>query len=66
MSPSDIQESTPKGVGALVKALAQNKGQASNEAQLFDEVEEYFRQRFRKIDAIEAEDIVRDLSELNN
>ena len=49
VNPSDIKESTPKGVGALMAAMSRAKEPISNEAAICDEIDEYFRKKFRKI-----------------
>ena len=55
--PSDVHESTPVAVGALMAAMA-NSPKSSNESQLCDEVDEYFRLKFRKISFEDAKQIM--------
>ena len=60
VSPSDVHESTPKAVGALMVALAKAPG-SQNEAALCEEIDEYFRLKFRKVSFEDAKAIMNGL-----
>ena len=49
VSPSDVHESSVRGVGALLADLSKNEQNCSNADAICDEVEEFFRKRFRKV-----------------
>ena len=57
VSPKDVHESSPKAVGALMAALAKNP-KSENEGALCNEIDEYFRQKFRKVTFEDAKAIV--------
>ena len=56
MNPADIHDSDARTVGAVMRQLAINKDE--QRAEVCNEVEEYFRRRFRQITFDEARDIL--------
>ena len=52
VKPADVHESTPKAVGALMLAMA--KSPEADDKAVCDAIEEYFRQKFRKLSFAEA------------
>ena len=61
--PSDVHESSVRGVGALLADLNKNEQNVSNANELCDEVEEFFRKRFRKVSFEDAASIVSKLNQ---
>ena len=56
VNPSDVHESTPKAVGALMLAMA--KSPDAEDKAVCDEIEEYFRLKFRKLSFADATEIM--------
>ena len=56
VNPSDIHDSSPSAVGALMAEMV--RGQAPNQQELADELEEYFRKRFRRVSFTDASKIM--------
>ena len=57
VSPSDVHESTPRAVGALMAAMGKAPG-SQNEEALAQEIDEYFRKKFRKVSFEDAKAIM--------
>ena len=49
VNPSDVHDSTPKAVGALMAAMSTAKEPVSNGSAICDEIDEYFRKKFRQV-----------------
>ena len=58
VKPADVHDSTPKGVGALMAALATTKQPVSNSDAICDQIDEYFRKNFRKISFEDGKSII--------
>ena len=56
IKPSDVHESDPQAVGALMLAMA--KSDTADDSAVCDEVEEYFRLKFRKLSFADASQIM--------
>ena len=56
VKPSDVHESDPQAVGALMLAMA--KSDTADDSAVCDEVEEYFRLKFRKLSFADASQIM--------
>ena len=65
MNPADIADSNPRTVGKLLKVLtySSNVAESANHASLYQAIDEYFRKKFRKLDAEEALEILIPLGE---
>ena len=59
ISGKDIHDSDPRTVGQVMFKLA---GDSADRSEISDNIDEYFRQRFRKLSYEEARDIVSGLS----
>ena len=57
VNPSDVHDSNPRAVGALMAAMAKTPGSA-NEGAICEEIDEYFRKKFRKISFEDAKHII--------
>ena len=55
---SDVSESSVKGVGSLMAAMAKKGAKVNNEEEVCDQVEEFFRKNFRKIEFSDAKAII--------
>ena len=56
INPKDIQISEPRAIGAVLHALANSK---DKKPELCNEIEEFFRIRFRKMNYEESRDIIK-------
>ena len=56
-SPSDVHESNPRAIGALMAAMARSP-KSANEAAICAEIDEYFRLKFRKVSFEDAKTIM--------
>ena len=59
ISPKDVHDSSVRGVGALLADLSQNESNVSNANEIGDEVEEFFRKKFRKVSFEDASYIMK-------
>ena len=60
VSPSDVHESSPVAIGALMTAMAKAPG-SQKEAAICEEIDEYFRKKFRKVSFEDAKTIMNGL-----
>ena len=58
VSPSDVSESSVRGVGALLSKMAEKGAAVNHEEELCHEIDEYFRKNFRKISFEDAKRVV--------
>ena len=56
-SPADVHDSDPRAVGALMAAMALSP-KSANEVAICDEIDEYFRLKFRKVSFEDAKTII--------
>ena len=56
-SPADVHDSDPRAVGALMAAMAMSP-KSVNEVAICDEIDEYFRLKFRKVSFEDAKSII--------
>ena len=64
IKPADVHDSSVRGVSALLAAMSRSEG-VSNEQAICDELEEFFRKRFRKVSADEAKSVILSLGPKN-
>ena len=60
VAPADVHDSNPRAVGALMAAMAQAPG-SQHEGAICEEIDEYFRKRFRKVSFDDAKTIIQGL-----
>ena len=60
INPSDIHDSTPRVVGSVMAALS---GETNPHQELCDEIDEFWRTRFRKVSFEDAKEVMNGLSE---
>ena len=60
VSPSDVHESSPVAIGSLMTAMAKAPG-SQKEAAICEEIDEYFRKKFRKVSFEDAKTIMNGL-----
>ncbi len=58
VQPSDVAESSVRGVGALLSKMAEKGASVNEEEEVCLEINEFFRKQFRKISFEEAKQIV--------
>ena len=62
LKPSDIEGSEPANMGALLAAMArEDQSKLQDKSELFDEIDEYFRLKFRKLSFKDGKEIVKAL-----